>query len=152
METLTTPIPASIEDRHVRLDLTAIRPAVLCQCLILGLRVRTFPYIYEVARGERLEGEFVGSAIASAFAEVKQTENGVVASEFTIELPRFIDATSVHPESDPIEPLDLTEVAAETRLALIIEGIRCFPAKQLPYRLLADPLILPGDEPDHSPR
>lgn len=152
VETLTTPLPASIEDRHVHIELAAIRPAVLSQCLLLGLRVRTFPYMYEVPREGRDEGEFVASAIASAVEEVRQGEDGVLTPDLTIELPRFIEATAIHPESDPIEPLDLADVSAQARLALIIEGIRCFPAKQLPYRLLADPLVLPGDEPDHSPR
>ena len=64
----------------------------------------------------------------------------------TASILRFVEATAIYDVSDRLASLDLLTVPSITRQQLIFEGIRCFPAKDLPDRLLAEHLVLPGEE------
>jgi hypothetical protein len=150
METLTIAIPSSVINRGVAIDLTAIHQDVLYQCLLLGLRTRTFDHLYSMSRNGRTETEWVTTAITAVFTAVRQ-EHPDDSDDMTctIEIPRYVHDVAIYDVSEAVEPLDLAAVAPMTRWLLILGGILCFPIRDLPDRLLADELVLPGDETDY---
>jgi len=147
-EKISIALPPTWTDRDVTIEFDQLRPEVICQLLLIGLRTRVFDKLTDMPRNGRLEGKWVADAINVVFAETQRPVAFEAEADdiVTTSILRFVEATAIYDVTDRLASLDLLTVPSITRQRLIFDGIRCFPAKDLPDRLLADHLILPGEE------